>query len=121
MILNMTTSNITHANLAHFYGSEQIYFNPLFKAMKYTEGIRFLSRNGAGWLVDKLCILGIQFGKREEFMVATLKVTDSKALLVLDDGNDNVLHSEEIDYTDFPLPEITAYIEYGTIMLPSER
>ena len=48
----MNTSNITQANLSQFYGSEQLYFHPLFRGIEYTEGVRFLNHNGAGWLVD---------------------------------------------------------------------
>jgi hypothetical protein len=28
---------------------------------------------------------------------------------------------QKIEYTDFPLPEITLYLENNTLMLPSER
>lgn len=48
------------------------------------------------------------------------------ALLVCDDGNGNVLATQEIPYTDFPLSEITLYVQENeylgglVVMLPSE-
>ena len=58
-----------------------------------------------------------------------LKVLEgSKALLVLEDGNDNVVWSKKIAFTDFPIAAgetFTLWAEAGdglmTIMLPSER
>jgi hypothetical protein len=119
------TKNITPSNLANFYGSEQLFFHPLFKAIKYTDGVRFLMHNGAAWLVEAILSHAIHNPKvsREEFVVATLKVDQTKkaAVLSFDDGNDHVLATQVVEYTDFPLPEITFYAENGVLMLPSER
>jgi len=46
------------------------------------------------------------------------------------DGNDNLIYSQDIPFTNFPLPEFTLYVELGetmkdglvmVIMLPRER
>ncbi|MGH9344115.1 MAG: DUF6876 family protein [Terriglobia bacterium] len=63
---------------------------------------------------------------REDFQVWKLSVgEDRTAILSTHDGNDTVLNTEKLTYTDFPLPEITLWAvrnELGgfTIMLPSE-
>jgi hypothetical protein len=48
-----------------------------------------------------------------------------RTTLACDDGNGNVVHSEEITYSDFPPPGIDLYCEgpaeQRTIMLPSEH
>ena len=58
------------------------------------------------------------------FAVARLVVKDSSATLTLDDGNDNVFATQQIEYTDFPLNEIKLYCsfdgEYWVVMLTSE-
>lgn len=46
---------------------------------------------------------------------------DHSASLVCDDGNDHIVYTEHIEYTDFPLNEITLYFANNTIYLPSEH
>lgn len=117
------TENITSANLSHFYGSEQIFFHPFFRGVNYTQGVSFLMHNGAAWLVEAVLSHALHNAKvrREEFVVAKLKVNGSKAMLTFDDGNDNVVARQKIEYTDFPLPEISFYIENQVLRLPTER
>jgi hypothetical protein len=117
------TKNITPSNLAQFYGSERCYFHPLFRAMNYTEGVKFVSDNGANWLVVAILSHVIPLMKKgEEFIVAKLtKKADGSALLTFDDGNDKILARQEFSQTDFPLPSITFFAEGNMVMLPSER
>ena len=117
------TQNITPSNLANFYGSENLYFRPIARDWKYTDGIKFLSDNGASWLVDAI-LSHLKHTRKlfgQDFIVAKLKVKDRSAMLTFDDGNDNILAHQKIEYTDFPLPEISIYCENNTLMLPSER
>ena len=37
-----------------------------------------------------------------------------------DDGNDNIVYTQRIEYTDFPLDEIKLYFVNNVIHLPSE-
>ncbi len=97
----MNTENITSAALSNFWGSQEFYRHWISRSLVYTEGCEFLN--------------------------ATLKVNLEKksAVLIFDDGNDNVLAKQEIGYTNFPLPEIVFYVESNgegkTMMLTSER
>jgi hypothetical protein len=45
---------------------------------------------------------------------------DHTATLTCDDGNDRIVFTKPIEYTDFPLPEIALYFANNTILLPSE-
>lgn len=122
----MNTSNITQANLSQFYGSEQLYFHPLFRGIEYTEGVRFLNHNGAGWLVDLILstiLFAPKHAKKYEFIHVRLLVNlPSKiGIITFDDGNGNVFYTKNIDHTDFPLPDISFYVENNVLMLPSER
>lgn len=63
----------------------------------------------------------------EPFQVWKLTVNEQKqAALVCTDGNETVLVSQEIPYSDFPLSEITLYAEQSdylagrVVMLTSE-
>lgn len=40
--------------------------------------------------------------------------------LTCDDGNGHIVYTKEIEYTDFPLDEITFYYANNVIYLPSE-
>jgi hypothetical protein len=77
-------------------------------------------------LVDEIALA--QHNKKlrgEEFQVWTLtrEVGELKsgATLTCDDGNDHVLFTKHIGFTDFPLAEIKLYFEGGVILLPSEH
>jgi hypothetical protein len=41
-------------------------------------------------------------------------------VLSCEDGNDNVVYTKQIEYTDFPQEGITLYFTNNTILLPSE-
>jgi hypothetical protein len=47
-------------------------------------------------------------------------VRGSSASLSCADGNGNTVYRKEIEYTDFPLPEITLWFTDNTVLLPSE-
>ena len=45
---------------------------------------------------------------------------DRTASLVCDDGNDNIVYTQHVAFTDFPLDEIKLYFTDNVILLPSE-
>jgi hypothetical protein len=58
----------------------------------------------------------------EEFQVWTLKVNANRtATLNCGDGNDNIVFTKPIPFTDFPADEITLWFANNTIYLPSEH
>jgi len=119
----MANTTLTADDLAHFTGTENWYRHGLVRNMLYTDGVKFVAERGAAfWLIDKVATLQLEERIRSEpFQVWRLKVEGSAATLTCDDGNDNVIHSERIDYTDFPMAEITFFVEGDVILLPSEH
>ena len=107
-------------------------------------------KGGAYWLLDKIATLNAPYGDKrvraEEFQVWKLTVHAEEsnspvmvgalltsrngkrgpnAVLSCSDGGKNghkskVVYIENIEYTDFPLPEITLWFTNNTIFLPSE-
>lgn len=120
----MKTKNEIQAGLAQCYGSETFYRHGL-SGLVYTEGIHFLAESAdCYWLLDAIgsyqtramrdpMLSEIQFWK--------LKVTGKKAILSCERDEDDVAFSQKIEFTNFPLEEITIYVENGTMLLPSER
>ena len=57
----------------------------------------------------------------EEFQLWKLTVKDDHtAMLSCEDGNGQKVFSKKIEFTDFPLDEISFYFTDNTILLPSE-
>lgn len=121
-------TNKNKGDLAMFIGTEQWHPHWL-RRFTYTDGVKFLAENtDCFWLLD--IIASYQPEKKfrdEEFQVWRLvRFADDphKATVFADDGNDNTLGTQILEYTDFPLSEIKLYLAgVGTqkvLMLPSE-
>ena len=113
--------------LSQFSGTENYY--RIMPNVLMTDGAKFVADNGeAYWLMTAIASYLPDFTNKETFIVANLKVTltatASTALLKLDDGNDNVLAEQFIEYTDFELDELKLYACYNgdvwVLMLPKE-
>lgn len=118
------TKTLTEADLRQFTGSEHWYRHGMVKTVLYTDGARHVAEAaGAYWLLDEIA-LAQRFVKAvpaEPFQVWKLAVSaDSSASLTCEDGNGNTVYSKLIQFTDFPLPEITLWYTDNTILLPSE-
>ena len=125
------SNELSEANLAQFTGTETWYEHPLARKILYTDGAKYVAeKGGAYWLLDIIATnnaYGPPEFKREEFQVWTLKVdleAHTGVLTCSDGGKDGheskVFFTQEIEYTDFPLPEITLWFQNNTIFLPSE-
>ena len=118
----------TWANeLNNFSGTEHYY--RITPDTVITDGAKFVAdKGGAYWLMVAIASYLPEFTSKETFVVATLNVTrtatSSHAILKLDDGNDNILVEQLIEYTDFALNEMKLYACYNgdawVIMLPRE-
>lgn len=109
-------------NLAQFTGTENYYhFNLFLPKAKMTDGAKYLAETvGCFWLYDILCsVQNLPKVRAEEFQV--LKFNKAKMLVTVEDGNYNVLYSQEIISTDFPLDEIMLYFTNNVLLLPSEN
>lgn len=109
--------------LGQFTGSETVYRHPLFRKFVYTEGVQFLAQKaGAYWLVEYIFSHQLNAKiKMEEFQVWKIKVEEGhRALIWVEDGNNNLVESFKLEFTDFPLPEFTLWFSNNTLLLPSE-
>ena len=111
------------SQLRQFTGSENWYRHNLNPEVLYTDGARFVAeQGGAYWLLDIIATSQhIPFVKAEEFQVWKLLVNmDRTAMVYCEDGNNNVVFSQTIPYTDFPLFNLKLYFANHVIHLPSE-
>ena len=109
--------------LAHFYGTEHHFKNPLYGWMVYTDGVQYFAEhagNGAYWFLD---IIGSEFQalwEKHPFLSITLKTHNGGARITATDGNDRRLYQRVIGYTDCPEGEYNFYLTDATLLLASE-
>jgi hypothetical protein len=122
-------ANTLRAQLAQFTGSETFTRHHLLRRMVMTEGVRWLADNAqAHWLTS--IIVSYQHEPHvsvEHFQAWYLSVDGATraAVVMMTNGNsDTPLVRQHIDYTDFPLSEITLWLiaqsDHLVLMLPSE-
>lgn len=122
----MTSTTLTadeiSAALSNHTGSLERYRHWTGRLI-YTPGIHDLAELcGAFWLIDLVASHQITASVRAEpFQVWKLTTTpDHTAAAIADDGNGRVIAEQRIEFTDFPLPEISLYLAEGVLLLPSE-
>ena len=90
-----------------------------------TDGTRYLAEQGACfWMMDAIASHLCEIGTADWFVLVRVQVTEGRAVMIYEDGNDREHARQEIPYTDFPFDSITLYAcwdqEHWVIMLPSE-
>ena len=120
-----TTKTLTKADLRQFTGSETWWRHGLVRDIVFTDGAKHVAdAGGAYWLLDEIAFAQ-RFNeavKGEQFQVwkLTVDLDKSTGTLTCEDGNGNAVFSKALEYTDFPLDEITLWFTDKTIFLPSE-
>ncbi|MGX1322578.1 hypothetical protein AB7M17_006031 [Bradyrhizobium sp. USDA 377] len=76
----------------------------------------------AYWLLDEIALAQRNESamRAEAFQVWRLDVKDGAATLTCKNGNERIVHTKAISFTDFPEPGITLWCISSTILLPSE-
>ena len=114
------------SQLAYFSGTEEYHkFNMLFPNVVATDGAIWVAKTcEAFWLLEVIAS-HIKSIKDDWFESAKLTVKNGKAVFTMGNGNGNTLATQKIPFTDFPLSEITFFVEQSgnqwVILLPSEH
>jgi hypothetical protein len=131
----MTPAEIK-ATLRQYSGTEHYYahFTGGGKLV-YTDGVKAMAEMcGAYWLIDEIMLSQreksvIDYNNRDGLQFWILKHSADHEetghwSLTMEDGNDNVIFSKIIGFSDFPLDEITLFFggnTCGVLYLPSEH
>ena len=121
----MKTKQEILAELPNFYGTENYHrWSILFRNFVLTDGAKYIAEAcGAYWLMDAIASHLISY-RDEGFVVAKFAEYGSAWKLQLEDGDDRILARQTIEFTDFPLDEITLYVikqdDLWVVLLPSE-
>jgi hypothetical protein len=118
---------LTPEQLHRFTGTENYHANPLYPAMKYTDGVKFFATEASAyWFLD---IVGTEYHpiqtRGEPFIVVEMQVTHNTrnkvANIRVTDGGSRTLAVRRIDYTDCPQGFWKFYLENDVLSLPSEQ
>ncbi len=112
--------------LTNFSSSEN-YYRHILGGFSYTDGVQYVAQNcKAYWLID--AIASYQYKRQikrnedlQSFQIWKLQVNqDKSAILSLERDTNQVILTQKIPYTDFPLPEIRFYLADKVLLLPTE-
>ena len=111
------------SELEQFTGSTHYY--RIDRKTLLTDGTYHLcTQTGAFWLMAVFSSHLIELNPDDWFAVLRMDVCGDSAKVIIDDGNSNIMATQEIEYTDFPLRHITLYAcwdsEHWVLMLPGE-
>lgn len=116
---------LTQADLAQFTGTEK-YYRHWLKQFVYTDGAKYLADSGgAYWLLDAIAsyqpkLLKDPMLQRFQHWILKVDLNNQKAQLICERDSDDVVLTQDIEFTDFPLATIRFYVVTGVLMLPSE-
>ncbi len=115
---------ITRNDLNQFSGTGEHYKHWL-KVFTYTDGVKYLAdRANAHWLIDAIASHQPPLLRDEmlkEFQIWRLIVNEDKtAKLVCERDTEDVVLTQDIPFTDFPLLEVKLFLVARVLMLPSE-
>lgn len=112
------------SELCQFTGTEQWYRHSLNKQMLYTDGVQFFAESGgeqgAYWLLDIIATEYWLLLKKEPFLTIFITVNDRTAKIEVTNGNERVLKTREIEYTDLQEGVWKFYLTDNVLLLPSE-
>jgi hypothetical protein len=122
---------LKESDLDGFSGTEYWHrWSALYPRFLLTDGAKHVADAGeAYWLMDLIASHQraiLRKGDQGLFQVWNIKVAPNKfCTITCDDGNGNILATQDVPYTDFPLPELKLYAisDDGsnlTILLPGE-
>jgi hypothetical protein len=111
------------SQLNQFIGTEKYY--RISRRHLLTDGTKYLAEAAeCFWMMDAIASHLCEIGTEDWFVVIRVQVTEGRAVMIYEDGNDREHARQEIPYTDFPLNSIALYAcwdgEHWVIMLPSE-
>lgn len=119
------TSDELDDALGHFYGTVEWYRHVLVPEMLYTEGVHYFAEmggyHGAYWFLDIVATEYWPMLKKQPFMTVVMTVgKDRKAEIKVDNGNNRVLKTRNIDYTDMQPGVWKFFLTDNVLLLPRE-
>jgi hypothetical protein len=111
--------------LDNYRGTDQWVRHMLVRDMLYTDGVQWFAENGgaqgAYWFIDIVATEYWPLLKKQPFMAIVLSVSEnSTAVITVDDGNDRVIKTKQIHYTDMQPGDWRFFFTDNVLLLPGE-
>lgn len=109
-------------DLSGFYGTSAYHKSSLFSSLVHTDGMEsFCKQASAYWFLD-ICSTEIQpLLNREFFLSIELDVLpNGGAIIMVTDGDDNLMLTKGIAFTDCPVGTYKFFMTDNVLMLTSE-
>ncbi len=116
---------ITQSELNQFSGTSQLYKHWL-KQFTYTDGVQYLAQKAdAYWLIDAIAshqppLLRDEMLREFQIWKLIVNAEEKTAKLICERDTEDVAVTQDIPFTDFPLPEVKLFLVAKVLMLPSE-
>ena len=119
----MKNPNISANEFYNDFIGTETYYNYLL-GLLLTDGVKTVAeKENCFWFLD--CIASYQLEKicgKEEFQVWKIqRIRDTTFKLTATNGNNKVLITQDIEYSDFFFNELTIWKENNVLLLPSEH
>jgi hypothetical protein len=112
------------AELARFRRSEESYVHPS-QALVYTAGVKFLAeRCGLFWLIDVIAAWqgrALRDPDLAIFQLWELRPIGTRRALVCLRDSESVAFALPVGNRDSALDYVSLYVQFGVLMLPSEK
>ena len=121
------TKHKLESDLSNFNCTENYFLQPTFGYL-YTDGVQYLAQEcKAYWLLDAIwsyqktkLFLKDEALKSIQFWKLKVDLEKCKGVLICERDEGDIVITQKLDYTDFPLKEIQIYVQNHTLLLPSE-
>lgn len=119
------SANEIKAELKQFYGTSESERTEAYPTIAMSRGVAWLcEETDSHWLIDSIySFQQLPQVARERFQVIDLHVDAEKRTGRIDvgDGNENIVFTQNLTHTDFPLEKIRLYFTNGVVYLPQEH
>lgn len=104
--MEQSISNNLNYSLSQFSGTGQYFYNPLFRKVNYTDGVKYFidnAENGANWFLILVATEIIPILKDDFFFIElTVNQDETAKIIVQRDKGEPILYEKDLDYTDCP-------------------
>jgi hypothetical protein len=121
---NRLSSDELASQLSQFIGTKLWFRHILNRQLLYTDGVQFFAESGGGhgayWFLDIVATEYWQLLTKQPFISICLTVKGEQANIEVTNGNNKVLKTREIKYTDMQEGDWKFFLTDNVLMLPSE-
>jgi hypothetical protein len=123
-VIDLMEEDTLRRQLAQFRRSEEVHHHPS-NALVYTPGVKFLAeRCGLSWLIDLIAAWQWRALREPDlaiFQLWELRPIGTRRVLLCMRDSESLVFALPVVRHRSPLDYLNLYVEFGVLMLPSEK